>query len=85
MDSSTTVSLFLLIALVFSVITNFYNSRKMSVMEKQVFEAYKDSSEVKSYIQNDLKQTSKIESIKKIRGKYGLSIEHAKRIVDMYK
>lgn len=85
MDSSTTVSLFLLIALVFSVITNFYNSRKMSTMEKQVFEAYKDSSEVKSYIQNDLKQTSKIESIKKIRGKYGLSIEHAKRIVDMYK
>jgi len=85
MDSSTTVSLFLLIALVFSVITNFYNSKKVSAMEKHIFEAYKDSAEVKNYIQNDLKQESKIEAIKKVRGKYGLSIEHAKRIVDIYK
>ncbi|WP_046212509.1 hypothetical protein [Paenibacillus wulumuqiensis] len=85
MDNTTIVSLFLLIALVFSVMTNFLNSRKMSTMEKNLYEAYKDNSELKTYIQQDLKQESKIDSIKKVRGRYGLSIEHAQKIVDMYK
>jgi ribosomal protein L7/L12 len=85
MDSSIFLITFLLLALIFSVITNFYNSKKLNSVEKALYESYRNNREIKSFIEETLKGKSEVEAIKRIRTKYGLSIEHAKKIIDFYK
>jgi ribosomal protein L7/L12 len=85
MNESMLIQTILFIAFVLSFISNLYNSKRINTLEKQLFEVYKDNPEVKHYIQHDLKQASPIEAIKQLRGKYGFSLEHAKRMVDRYK
>lgn len=85
MDNSIYLTAFLLLALIFSVITNFYNSKKLNSLEKALYESYRNNSEVESFVEKDLKGESEVEAIKRVRTKYGLSIEYAKKIIDLYR
>ncbi len=85
MDGTTMLNVFLLLVFVFLMIMNGFNAKKMNRLEQLVFEAYRDSDDLREYIQRDLQATSQIEAIKQVRIKYGLSIEHAKYVVDKYK
>ncbi|NEZ42401.1 hypothetical protein [Paenibacillus alvei] len=86
MDSSIYVIIFLLLALIFSVITNYYNSKKLNSLEEALYESYRNNSEVKSFVEKVLEgESEEVEAIKRVRTKYGLSIENAKKIIDLYR
>ncbi|MFK4345059.1 MULTISPECIES: hypothetical protein [unclassified Paenibacillus] len=85
MDNSVYLIIFLLLALIFSVITNYYNSKKLNSLEEALYESYRNNDEVKSFIEEVLTEASEVEAIKRVRTKYGLSIGYAKKIIDLYR
>ncbi|MFD1884823.1 hypothetical protein [Paenibacillus wenxiniae] len=85
MNDQLLIQTLLFIAFALSCVANIYNSKRIRQLEHRLFDVYKDNPEVKQYIQQDLRQASTIEAIKQLRSKYGLSLEHAKRMVDTYK
>ncbi|KKD55233.1 MULTISPECIES: hypothetical protein [Paenibacillus] len=79
MDNSIYIIIFLLLALIFSVITNYYNSKKLNSLEEAFYESYRNNDEVKSFIKEVLTEALEVEAIKRVRTKYGLSIRYAKK------
>ncbi|WP_046227412.1 hypothetical protein [Paenibacillus dauci] len=85
MDNTTLVIACLVLALVSLAMNNFFNARRLNQLEDSLYEAHRDSPEVQAFIKEVLNKLPYIEAIKQVRSRYGLSLKHAKTVVDQYK